>query len=195
MPGRRRSHPLNRAELVEGALAIVDAEGLPALTMRRLADALGVEAMSLYHHVPSKDVLLDWTVDRMRSEMRLDSLESVSGDWRDVLATVFGELRRVMAAHPNMLPLATRRTGSAEISGLEYLIECGFDRESAVELYQSLAAFTVGYAALSSPAVESEWRGLPQELAERSRDWRDETFGRTLRAIMEGYESRRGEAR
>jgi TetR/AcrR family tetracycline transcriptional repressor len=195
MPRPRRPHPLNRAELVEAALSIVDAEGLPALTMRRLADALGVEAMSLYHHVPSKEALLDLTVDRMRSEMNLESLESLAGDWQDVMAAVFGELRRVMAAHPNMLPLATRRTGSVEISGLEYLIECGFDPEDAVELYQSLAAFTVGYAALGSPALASEWRGLPPELAERSGVWRRETFDRTLRLIMEGYEARRGEAR
>jgi TetR/AcrR family tetracycline transcriptional repressor len=193
MPRPRRSHHLNREEVVEVALSIVDAEGLPALTMRRLADALGVEAMSLYHHVPSKEALLDLTVDRMRSEMRLGSRESLAGDWKDGLAAIFGELRRVLAAHPNMLPLATRRTGSAGSSGLEYLIECGFDREDAVELYQSLAAFTVGYAALSSPAIESEWRGLPDDLAERSRDWRGETFERTLRLIMDGYEAERGE--
>ena len=55
----RRSHPLPREELVAAALGIVDSEGLAALTMRRLAEVLGVEAMSLYHHVANKDVLLD----------------------------------------------------------------------------------------------------------------------------------------
>jgi TetR/AcrR family tetracycline transcriptional repressor len=187
--GRRRSHPLTRTELVEAALAIVDADGLPALTMRRLAEDLSVEAMSLYHHVPSKEVLLDWTVDRMRSEMRLESL---SGDWMDILATIFGELRRVLTAHPNMLPLAARRTGSAATSGLEYLVECGFGAEEAVELYQSLVAFVIGYAVLGSSAVQAESRGISPELAERAEDWRDETFDRTLRSIMQAYEARRG---
>ena len=71
MTSRRRDQPLSRAELLDAALHIVDLEGLSALTMRRLADAVGVEAMSLYHHVPNKDALLDWTIERMRSEMRL----------------------------------------------------------------------------------------------------------------------------
>jgi AcrR family transcriptional regulator len=187
--GKRRSHPLTRTELVDAALAIVDSEGLPALTMRRLAEDLGVEAMSLYHHVPSKEVLLDWTVDRMRSEMRLESL---SGDWMDVLAAIFEELRRVMAVHPNMLPLAARRTGSAATSGLEYLMERGFDRDDAVELYQSLVAFAIGYALLSSAVVKTEWRGIAPDLTERAEVWRAETFTRTLRSIMQAYEARRG---
>jgi AcrR family transcriptional regulator len=187
--GKRRSHPLTRTELVDAALAIVDSEGLHALTMRRLAEDLGVEAMSLYHHVPSKEVLLDWTVDRMRSEMRLEEL---SGDWMDILATIFGELRRVLAAHPNMQPLAARRTGGAATSGLEYLVECGFGPEEAVELYQSLVAFAIGYALLGSSAVQAEWRDISPELAERSKDWRDETFARTLRSIMQAYEAERG---
>ena len=66
-----RSEPLSREEIVDAALAIVDAEGLEALTMRRLGAALGVEAMTLYYHVPNKEALLDLTVERMRSEMRL----------------------------------------------------------------------------------------------------------------------------
>ncbi len=192
MTTARRTHPLSRQELVDEALAIVDEEGLDALTMRHLAERLGLEAMSLYHHVPSKDALLDLTVDRMRSEMRLESL---SGDWMDILAAIFGELRRVMAAHPNLMPLASRRTGSATKSGLEYLIESGFEPDTAVELYQSLVAFAVGFAMLSSAAVQSEWRGLPPGLAQRGGDWREETFDRSLRAIMEGYQNRRRKPR
>lgn len=71
MTSARRDQPLTRAELLDAALRIVDTEGLPALTMRRLGDAVGVEAMSLYNHVPNKEALLDLTVERMRSEARL----------------------------------------------------------------------------------------------------------------------------
>ena len=188
----RRSHPLTREELVAAALGIVDSEGLAALTMRRLAEVLGVEAMSLYHHVANKDVLLDWTVDRVRSEMRLDNLpENLPENWIEILEAIFVELRRVLAAHPNMLPIATRKTG-ASASGLTFLMETGFGRDEAVDIYQSLVAFTIGYALLSSYGPTSDWPALPADLNERMRDWRDETFRRGLRSIMEGLGSKQG---
>jgi AcrR family transcriptional regulator len=190
---RKRERPLTREELLDAALGIVDSEGLAALTMHHLADAVGVEAMSLYHHVPSKAVLLDWTVDRIRSEMRLP--EPPPDDWADALEAVFVEYRRVLTAHPNLLPLSARRTDRAETSGLLYLIDHGIPPDDAVELYQSLVAFTVGYSMLGSPMVETAWVGLPEELAERLRDLRASTFRRTLRIVMDGYRAGKGEER
>ena len=191
MTPRTRERPLTRDELLDAALGIVDSEGLAALTMRRLAAAVGVEAMSLYYHVPHKEALLDGVVERMRSEMRLP--ETAPDDWADALEAVFVEYRRVLAAHPNMLPLAARRTDRAGASGLLYLIDQGVALDDAVELYQSLVAFTVGYSVLSSPVVETAWVGLPEALAERLRDWRDATFRRTLRIVMDGYRAGTGE--
>jgi AcrR family transcriptional regulator len=191
--GRRRAHSLTRDELLDAALAIVDDEGLPALTMRRLAEELGVEAMSLYHHVPNKETLLDWTVDRMRSEMHVP--DPLPDDWPGILEAIFVEYRRVLTAHPNMLPLATRRTDHAEASGLRYLVEQGIAPDDAVELYQSLVAFTVGYSVVSSPPVEPRWVGLPGDLARRLAEWREKTFRRTLRIVMDGYRpSARGQS-
>ena len=193
MTRRRRERPLTREELLGAALGIVDSEGLAALTMHHLADAVGVEAMSLYHHVPSKAVLLDWTVDRIRSEMRLP--EPAPDDWADALEAVFVEYRRVLTAHPNLLPLSARRTDRAGTSGLQYLIDHGIPPDDAVELYQSLVAFTVGYSMLSSPLVETAWAGLPEELAERLRELRESTFRRTLRIVMDGYRAGKGDER
>lgn len=191
MTRRRRERPLTRDEVLDAALGIVDSEGLPALTMRRLAAAVGVEAMSLYYHVPHKEALLDGVVDRMRSEMRLPETEP--DDWADGLAAIFVEYRRVLTAHPNMLPLAARRTDSAGASGLEYLIDQGLAVDDAVELYQSLVAFTIGYSVLSAPLVETAWAGLPEALAERLGEWREATFRRTLRIVMDGYRAGRGD--
>jgi TetR/AcrR family transcriptional regulator, tetracycline repressor protein len=193
MTRHRRERSLTREELLEAALGIVDAEGLAALTMRRLADAVGVEAMSLYHHVPSKEVLLDWTVERMRTEMRLP--EPLPDDWASAVETIFVAYRSVLAAHPNMLPLAARRTDPSVPSGLQYLIEQGIAPEDAVELYQSLVAFTIGYSMLSSPAGATAWAGLPDELGTRLREWRDDTFRRTLRVVLDGYQPRLGETK
>ena len=191
MTRRKRQGPLTRQELLDAALGIVDSEGLAALTMRRLASALGVEAMSLYHHVPSKEMLLDGIAERMRSEMRLP--DPLPDDWAGVLESIFVEYRRVLAAHPNMLPLAARRTDRAGTSGLMYLIDQGIAPGDAVALYQSLVAFTIGYSLLSSTMVAAAWPGLPEEFAERLRDWRDGTFRRTLRIITDGYSSGEGE--
>ncbi len=190
MTRRGRERPLTRDELLDAALGIVDSEGLPALTMRRLAAAVGVEAMSLYHHVPNKEALLDGTVERMRLEMRLP--ETAPDDWADALEAVFVEYRRVLAGHPNMLPLAVRRTDGAGLSGLVYLIDQGVTPDEAAELYQSLVAFAVGYSVAGSPLGGTAWPGLPAALEERLREWRETTFRRTLRIIMDGYRAGKG---
>jgi len=182
---QRRKRNLTRVEVIDAALELVDAEGLDALTMRRLGSTLGVEAMALYRHVPNKDALLDLTVERMRSEMRLE--EPLPHDPAQLLEAIFVEYRRVLTAHPNMLPLATRRTDTGSMSGLEYLIEQGVPSADAVALYQSLTAFTIGYSLLASTQADDEWSNIPDDLAVQLRDWGDDTFRRTLRAIMAGF--------
>jgi len=121
--------------------------------------------------------------------------EPAPDDWADALEAVFVEYRRVLTAHPNLLPLSARRTDRAGASGLQYLIDHGIPPDDAVELYQSLVAFAVGYSMLSSPLVETAWAGLPEELAERLRDWREGTFRRTLRIVMDGYRAGKGDER
>lgn len=86
-----------------------------------------------------------------------------------------------------MLALETRRTDPIGTSGLQFLIDHSLTPDDTVELYQSLAAFTVGFALMGSPLAETQWSGIPQTLAERLCDWRDATFRRTLRAIMKDY--------
>jgi len=182
MKRRRRKHPLTRDELLAAALAIVDDEGLGALTMRRLASAVGVEPMSLYHHVPNKEVLLDWTLEYMRSEMRLP--DSLPDDWAGMLEGIFVAYRDLLVAHPNMLPLASRRTDRAGTSGLGFLVEHGFAAEEAVVLYQSLVAFTVGHAVLSTTPA-SDWPDLDGEAAGRMGEWREDDFRNGLRALLD----------
>lgn len=189
----RRKRPLSREELFDRALRIADAEGLEALSMRRLARDAGVEAASLYHHLPNKSALLDGMVARMRSEMRLP--DPLPEAWRELLLGIFLEYRRVLAAHPNLMPLAGRRVESDPDSGLVYLIRQGFEPEDAVELWQSLIAFTVGYSVFSSTYADSDVSDLPPALAARMSEWRDATCRRTLDAILEAYESGRGRPR
>ena len=64
-----RRKPLNRERILDTALALVDEEGIEALSMRKLGQALGYEAMSLYNHVANKDDLLDGILDLVLAEM------------------------------------------------------------------------------------------------------------------------------
>lgn len=84
-------------------MALADSDGLQVVTMRRLATDLGVEAMSLYHHLPGKDGLLDGLVDSVASEVQaaVDGLRLGAGeDWRSVLRRRCLAARQVMLRHP-----------------------------------------------------------------------------------------------
>ncbi|QWF84697.1 TetR/AcrR family transcriptional regulator [Amycolatopsis sp. CA-230715] len=89
---------LSRDKIVEVAIAIADAEGLDALSMRRLGAELSVRPMSLYRHVPSKDDLLELINDAVLGEQRLP--DQPSGDWRADLRLSATEQRAVALRHP-----------------------------------------------------------------------------------------------
>jgi len=190
---KRRARPLTKDELFGRALSLIDSEGLPALTMRRLASDVGVEAASLYHHIPNKEALLDGVLMRMRAEIQLP--DPLPADWMDLMEAIFLEYHRMLARHPNLMPLAGRRVEGDPTSGLLFLVQMGFSDEDAVGLWQSVIAFSAGYALFASPLAESDVTDLPPGLAARMRDWNEQTYHRTLRMLLEGYDRERtGEA-
>ena len=179
------SRPLTKAMLYEHALSIVDAEGLGALTMRRLAAEVGVKAPSLYNHVTSKEELVAGALQVMRSQFRTPT--PAPEDWKTLMAAIFSEYGRILTAHPNMMPLAGRRLPGEQDSGLAYLTGQGFTTDQAVELWQSLLALTVGFAMFTSGHTATDTHGLPENLSSRAHDWRDQTRHRALMAIMDTY--------
>lgn len=189
MAEKSQRQRVTKDRLFETALAIVDAEGLEALTMRRLASEVGVEAASLYHHVPNKDALLDGVLVRMRAEIRIP--DPIPEDWKDLMEAIFTEYGRVLAAHPNLVSLAGRRVETDPDSGLVFLTQLGFGDDEAVELWQSMIACTVGFAVFASAYAKSDTWDLPDHLATRMAQWRDETRTKTLRAIIEAYDATR----
>ena len=106
MPAIRNSAartPLTRERILLAAQTLADQDGLDALTMRRLADDLGVEAMSIYHHLPNKDAILDGLVELAFSEIEQAvggfAAQRVAEDWRAALrARILGS-RRVLLTH------------------------------------------------------------------------------------------------
>ena len=103
--------PLSRERILAAAVDLVDHEGLEALTMRRLASTLDVEAMSLYHHLPGKDALLDGLVEMVVDEVAqaTDTLADL-GEWSLALRQRCLAARTVMLRHPWAPALIATRT-------------------------------------------------------------------------------------
>ena len=105
-PTRGPKPALTIDRIVEAALRIADAEGLAAMSIRRVADELGVGAMTLYRYVPGKGELIDVMLDTVYGEMPRCE---VDGDWRAKLDEIGRENRELYLRHPWMLQVATSR--------------------------------------------------------------------------------------
>ena len=149
---------LNRAEIAEVALELADQEGLEALSMRALADRLGVGTMTLYGYFRNKDELLDGLVDAAVMETPLSPPE---GDWTEQLRAVVHSARRGLLRHPSIVELRMRRPvlrPEALRFGegvLRILRGAGFGIDEGVAAFRLLFTYTVGFAALS-PAESTE---------------------------------------
>ena len=96
----------SRAEITSAAIELADREGLDALSMRRLAAALGTGAASLYRYVTTRDDLLDLMTDATAAEY---DLPAPTGDWQGDLLTVAHQARRIMRQHPWLPTLVIAR--------------------------------------------------------------------------------------
>ena len=148
MAGRtRRGASLNRSEIVTQAISLADASGLDRLSMRRLGETLGVEAMSLYHHVPNKTALLDAMIDSVFEEIALPR----TSDWRAGLRERAQSQRAVLHRHPwALLLLESRSTpGLANLrhhdAVLGYLRGAGFSVRGSGHAYALVDAFVYGF--------------------------------------------------
>lgn len=126
--GRRSAEVANRAPVnlertLRVALTVADSEGIQAVTMRRLARELGVEAASLYHHVDGKDQILDGLVDLVAAEIEPPQL---SADWREAISQRAHHTRDGLRRHPWAVSLMASRTnpGPATLRLLETGIRC-----------------------------------------------------------------------
>ncbi|GAB4192116.1 MAG: TetR/AcrR family transcriptional regulator [Roseiflexaceae bacterium] len=104
---RRRGRPkaeepaLDRARIIAAALALVDAQGVAALSMRRLAAELGVDPMAIYRHLPGKQAVLEGVVAQVFSELRVD--EGPAESWQDRVRAFARGYRAMAQAHPNLV--------------------------------------------------------------------------------------------
>lgn len=140
--------PLSREVVLEVALQLVDQQGLEALSMRRLGKELGVEAMSLYNHVPSKAALLDGLIERVVLEIELPD---PTKDWIDQAREMASSYRAMANAHPHVVALIASRPFNtvAALEPLERALgvfrSAGFDEPTALRAFRTLVSFATGY--------------------------------------------------
>jgi TetR/AcrR family tetracycline transcriptional repressor len=140
----RGRQPLDRRLILNAAIKLTDREGLQALSMRRLGRELGVEAMSLYNHVPNKEALLNGMVEVLLEELEVPA-EAPEDSWEERVRKAFRAYLQLARAHPNVFPLFTMRPLNTveSLKLFELLREAGFDIVSA---FRVLSSYTVGYA-------------------------------------------------
>jgi TetR/AcrR family transcriptional regulator, tetracycline repressor protein len=164
---RRRGPRLSTQRVVDETLAMIDESGMAAVTMRRLAARLGVEAMSLYKHVANRDKLFDEVVDRIVNELSTDDtvLRTPVDGWRPYLSGIARGIRRYARAHPHAFPLvATRPTEAPWINPplrsidwieafLAGLRSEGFTDEQVLFAYRTFNGFLLGFLLLETSAM------------------------------------------
>jgi AcrR family transcriptional regulator len=141
--------PVTRQRVLNTAVALADADGVGSLSMRKLARELGVEAMSLYHHVANKDDILDGIVDVVFSEIELPP-----GDvgWRAAMRERALSAREVLLRHPWAIGLMESRStpGPATLrhhdAVLGILRGAGFSVEMAAHAFNVLDSYIYGFA-------------------------------------------------
>jgi TetR/AcrR family transcriptional regulator, tetracycline repressor protein len=152
-----RGSPLNRERVVDAALTLVDRDGLDTLTMRRLGRELGVEAMSLYEYLASKDELLTAVAERVLSE--LDLVDDPARPWQARVRSVIDAWARLAENHPGAFVLLyrSRRITVEDLMPAEIMFaalsDAGFQPLEIVQAYRTLVAFVDG--------VLLSWRLLP----------------------------------
>ncbi len=147
--GERR--PCRRAEIVAAAVRIADAEGVDAVSMRRLAEELGVATMTPYTHVESKDELIDLMRDSVAAEMILP--EPIPEDWREALRAIAHKTKDAFEAHPWSLDVASRRP-RARINRLRHveqsvgiMVRLEVAPQTGRAILMSIDDYVIGYCA------------------------------------------------
>jgi AcrR family transcriptional regulator len=141
--------PLTRERVLLGGVAFADGNGIASLSMRKLGEALGVEAMSLYNHVANKDALLDGMVDLVFGEI---DLPSGGADWKAAMRERAQSARQALRRHPWAIALMSTRTspGPATLRHHNAVIgslrAAGFSIAMTAHAFSSLDSYIYGFA-------------------------------------------------
>ena len=210
--GKASRDPLTREKVLDAATQLADTEGIESLSMRRLGQVLGVEAMSLYHHVANKEAILDGIVELVVGQFRLPNPD---GPWKAELRRTAISAHEVLVRHPwaASLMLTPTRMSTARLHYMEGILGTlrhgGFSPEGAHHGYHALDSHISGFtlwqvhfqvdpaemerlvAAFFAQARAGEYRYLMEhaEVHQREADPEDEgEFAFGLDLILDGLE-------
>ncbi|MEA2010495.1 MAG: TetR/AcrR family transcriptional regulator [Actinomycetota bacterium] len=152
---------LNRDRIVDGALLLADDVGMDAFTIRRLASALGVGPMTIYHYFPNKEAIIDAMVDAVYAQIALPPTDE---EWTDAIRLRCVSAREVLNRHPWAPPYMVSRTspGPATLRHHDALLDClrrsGLSLEMTAHAYAILDSFLHGFTLeeASLPATGDE---------------------------------------
>ena len=151
---------LTREEIIKEALALLEQQGAGALSMRRLADRLGVAPNALYTHVRGKADLIDGLIDQVYAGLTLEL--DRSGDWTQQLTTLSQAIRAHLLAHPAVVPYALQQPGlgphSLRLGEAIYnvLRPAGFSDQAVVGTVYALLTYILGFVALEIPRAGTD---------------------------------------
>lgn len=151
---------LTREEIIKEALTLLEQQGPGALSMRRLADRLGVAPNALYTHVHGKADLIDGLIDQVYAGLALEL--DRSGDWTQQLTTLSQDVRDHLLAHPAVVPYARQQPGlgphSLRLGEAIYdiLRPAGFSDQAVVGTVYALLTYILGFVALEVPRAGTD---------------------------------------
>jgi AcrR family transcriptional regulator len=197
-----RPRSLTSARLASAALAVIDRDGLDALTMRTVARELGMATMSLYRYVADRAELEALVVDHVLAGV---DVSPPDGEWRARLATLMSRLRAAVTEHPGTVPLLLRHRHSSPASlrwieaTLTVLTSAGFRGRDRVVAQRTVVSFLLGvlqndyYGPLSGPGTAAMTRLSTEDyplLTETAAEGRslaaEEEFDRGLDVVLRG---------
>lgn len=201
---RPRKPLLSRDRIVEAAGALVDAEGLDAVSTRRLAAELGVSGPSLYNHFRNKDEILDAVADAVSARVDLSMFEEDDPrDWRTALHDWALSYRSALRAHPNTVPVLARGPGRRP-AGLRVadavfgaMVRAGWPPAQATHIGalmryfitgSALGSFARGFVDDADAYDPADYPHLGQAhlLADRQEQVDEGAFETGLRALLDG---------
>lgn len=186
MPAKRPPVPLSRERIIEAALHIADSQGLRRLTMRRLGDALQVEAMAIYHHLPrGKEALMDALAEHVTT-VHVEQRPT----WQETAKAWCRAERELLREHPGVLALAlTKPPKGTTLIALreqtEQLADGGLD--DAPDAVRALRAFVYGSVAVE--VQRSGWADPEVDEWIRRDERADTDFERGLDALLKGLQT------